>query len=695
MTNNPFEQQAKAKERGKAKAEAKACDGAQVLPSPLQHLGNQTVGTLSQSLDKNILTTPNCPYLGPRQCIQQWQQLGADKVLIQGIMKGVRAPLHSVPPPLPAGRDKSHPFGEQMTKTIGEYLANGIIRPLTATESQNTRHWVPTFPRPKKDSDKIRIITDLRQLNNCHQVPKHKQETWNSMLNTLQDPTLQWAITLDLKSFFHHLQLHPKMQRWMRIQVDNHQYQLQGMPFGWALSPWWSNKLSKPIRQWMNQRQWAHAWYVDDILLLAHTKAEAEHRAAQLIQLLTQLGVQVNKEKSMTQAAQTVLYLGHYIDLNRNKIHHTTPKLTQAVKMVKHQLTGKNFQPKNAASLAGTLVDLSKSILNIQGLPQQLMQMAAKGVRQNKPYCKHYKQAWQYSTSKPPQMQKVLQTTLQELLQPIAKVMRPAAAAQQYTLQTDSSNQGWGACLLLNNKEIGTCAQQWQPQEKNMHITQTEALASALALHNLLPKVTPGSSIKLQSDAISTVYAWNKGSKNNNINHPILQSLKQATMRDIHIRAEHIPGHLNVRADWLSRNTDPKNYHLNRDTFHKVCKHFNHYPELDLFANRGNRQVKRFCSWRDDCLSQGNAFNNHWGHQINWLNPPWELITKCINKVKQDRARVLFCLPYWQTATWWRDLLPLLTRPLLIVKGRPLYQNPQGDHLPPPRWATCFGIAQG
>ena len=105
--------------------------------------------------------------------------------------------------------------------TIGEYLDNGVIIKLGPEELHRTRSWVPVFPRPKKDSPKIRMITDLRGLNTCHQVPRHRPETWRTLLQTLQEKEYAWACTLDLQNWFHHLEMHPKMGRWMRIRVGD------------------------------------------------------------------------------------------------------------------------------------------------------------------------------------------------------------------------------------------------------------------------------------------------------------------------------------------------------------------------------------------------------------------------------------------------------------------------------------------
>ena len=190
--------------------------------------------------------------------------------------------------------------------TIGEYLDSGVIIKLSPEELHRTRSRVPVFPRPKKDSPKIRMITDLRDLNTCHQVPRHRPETWKTLLQTLRQGEYAWACTLDLQNWFHHLEMHPKRGRWMRIKVGGQAYQLKGMPFGWAMSPWWSQKMSKPIRAWLHTHNIRHAWYVDDVMVLGRSSKEAEENTCKLVDMLTQLGVRVNEKKSMTQATQQV-----------------------------------------------------------------------------------------------------------------------------------------------------------------------------------------------------------------------------------------------------------------------------------------------------------------------------------------------------------------------------------------------------
>ena len=179
--------------------------------------------------------------------------MGAGNVLLQGIKKGVGAPLLHIPTTRHPKRVNPEDQEAMMT-TIEEYLDTGVIRPLTFQELASTKVWTPVFGQAKKDTGKTRLITDLQHLNLCHQVPRHKaeSESWTSIQETVGKKGLYWDITLDLKGFFHHLQMNLTVQRWMRFQFNNQSYQIQAMPFGWALNPWWANKFTKPITAWMN-----------------------------------------------------------------------------------------------------------------------------------------------------------------------------------------------------------------------------------------------------------------------------------------------------------------------------------------------------------------------------------------------------------------------------------------------------------
>ena len=342
-----------------------------MVPPPCP-LGDQ-VGSLSDELLRNDIDINYTPlYLGPRTHIANWEALGADNVLLTAIRRGVRAPLLKIPDPL-APRCVQP---QSLQNTIQKYAEEQGIRKMTTEETQRTKFWVPIFGRPKKEGG-TRLITDLRNLNQCMDIPHHRPESWKTVLRTLEDKSLKWGITLDMSSYFHHLSIDKKTQRWMRFQIEGVAYQIQAMPFGWSGSPWWSHKMAQPIRAWLNQNLITHCWYVDDVLILGETKEQCESNASKLVNLLTSLGIKVNKDKSMIAASQEVNYIGHCFNLLTNLVSHIPSKLQHLQRMVKHQMKSNVMTPRYLCALAGSLLDAVKSNVALTGLAQNLMQQAA------------------------------------------------------------------------------------------------------------------------------------------------------------------------------------------------------------------------------------------------------------------------------------------------------------------------------
>ena len=661
------------------------------------------------AITKNATQLQGTQHLQLRQRISAWEGITQDKVLLHAIEKGVRAPLRSIPPP--NNNKVMYSTSPELATTIMDYLEAGVITKLGMTQAQRTKYWVPIFTRPKKDSDKVRMITDLRELNQCHTIEKHRPQTWNQVCQLLQDPEHQWGMTLDLKGYFHHLGIHLKTKRWMRFRHQGQAYQLEAMPFGWSMSPFWSHRLSKPVRAILNNWGVPNAWFVDDILLLGKTKESVYASATQLIELFTTLGIAVNKDKTMQEPAQEFDYLGQHWNLLTNKVTPHKHKNESSIKKVKHQLKSSVTTPTHLAATAGTLIDMYKSNTKLTGIAQQLMRMAGTLAARNMKEHSNltFRQAWKKSTLKSnirqnpqqgpqaapqPILQQVLQQALEALEHPTPKVFRSNNPAK-LLLQTDASEKAWGATLLLGKKELATSADVWTANQQKLHITHRECLATALALRDLEHMIPQGTHLHLQTDSMATALAWKKGSKNTIMNKIVRPCITRLHTKNIFVTAEHIPGTSNKRADWLSRNPDPKNYQLNPQIFKQICTTHNFWPTIDLFANKHNRQCQRYCTWRMDQNSQGNAFNLNWAKERGWMNPPWDLIPQCIQKIKEDKATVLCCLPVWQTAQWWRELNNIMTHQPTIIHHQPLYSDPSGTPMPCPRWPTLFCVLTG
>ncbi|KAA6355430.1 MAG: hypothetical protein EZS28_049044 [Streblomastix strix] len=121
-----------------------------------------------------------------------------------------------------------------------------------------------TFGRMEKDirceSSERRNITTTFQMKGVEQV------------RYLLIPN-DWAVTLDLKSAFHHLIVYLPHRAYLAFEVDNHHYQYRAMPFGCKHSPiFFTQALTLFLTEIRNRTNIRIINYSDDLLLLYQDK---------------------------------------------------------------------------------------------------------------------------------------------------------------------------------------------------------------------------------------------------------------------------------------------------------------------------------------------------------------------------------------------------------------------------------------
>ena len=165
------------------------------------------------------------------------------------------------------------------------------------------------------------------------------------------------------------------------------------------------------------------------------------------------------------------------------------------------------------------------------------------------------------------------------------------------------------------------------------------------------------------------------------INHlggrkPVLSAIARdirATAHQFGIQpiAVHRPGKLNQRADKLSRwKQDSTDLQLRPDLFKKADRRWGPHS-IDLFANRLNRQTRRYVSWRPDphsTASDGLRFPLT-GENA-WCFPSEALIQRLLAKLIREQATVTLVAPLWPSKPWWPELQALrIDRPIILPPG--------------------------
>ena len=158
-----------------------------------------------------------------------------------------------------------------------------------------------------------------------------------------------------------------------------------------------------------------------------------------------------------------------------------------------------------------------------------------------------------------------------------------------------------------------------------------------------------------------------------------------ALTKNIWLSAAYIPGKTNRVADKMSRRFNATlEWTLNSSFFDKVVQCFSR-PTVDLFASRVNYRLPAYVSWKPDPnASFVDAFSIS-GAQFThgYVFPPFCLLSRCIQKIAQEKATVTMIVSVWTTQVWFTGLLSLLiAQPRVFHVTNHVLSNPllPGSH---------------
>ena len=235
---------------------------------------------------------------------------------------------------------------------------------------------------------------------------------------------------------------------------------------------------------------------------------------------------------------------------------------------------------------------------------------------------------------------------------------------------TDTSNEGWGA-----NSGDFTASGSWSIPERGLHITYLELKAVLLALKRF-KHVVKRQVVLVSTDNTTVVVYINKegGMRSGSLCALLWRLLSWCNLRQIVLKARHIPGRLNVIADKLSCQGQviQTEWPLNKKVFDRLCFRW-HHPEVDLFATRYNCKLSKFVSPVPDPQAWAvDALTVPWENLDLYAFPPVALLGKVRSKLSDHlRKRVILIALCWPNMPWFWDLVDLLTEIPLCLPIHP------------------------
>lgn len=201
-------------------------------------------------------------------------------------------------------RPHSPPEQEIIKKFIEDGLKDKTIEPSTSPWS------APLLLVPKKDG-KTRVCVDFRALNRVTRRNAYPLPRIDDSYQTLAGA--RFFTTLDLKSGYWQVRLHPDAVEKTAFTCRYGHYQFRVMPFGLTNAP-------ALFQQMMNEILHSHIdicamVYLDDVIIYSATENEHVRNVLAVLQLLEQHNLVLNLEKC-TWALPSIPYLGHIVSGN-------------------------------------------------------------------------------------------------------------------------------------------------------------------------------------------------------------------------------------------------------------------------------------------------------------------------------------------------------------------------------------------
>ncbi|KAF0298368.1 polyprotein [Amphibalanus amphitrite] len=157
-----------------------------------------------------------------------------------------------------------------------------------------------------KDNKRARILYDLSPLTPHLDPPPCFLPR---AMDLLQSPVPLWAIKIDLRHGFYHIPLHPALQPYMGVRLHSgEEYLWTVLPMGLATAPALMQAVMASVVKFVQHRipGITGKVYLDDFLFYSTRPEDLLPIPA----LMTEIGLQMNVNKSVLQPTQRLTYLG-------------------------------------------------------------------------------------------------------------------------------------------------------------------------------------------------------------------------------------------------------------------------------------------------------------------------------------------------------------------------------------------------
>jgi hypothetical protein len=611
-----------------------------------------------------------------RTRVAAWRQMGASSRILQWVQRGVRIQFTRRPP-------QSYHMGNSLnnlTPPQQEWWVQERLRLLKAGAWEPAtcdKYVSKAFLVPKPGANSWRLVLDLRHLNTFCSAYKMRMETLKKLQRVMRGG--EWMASFDLKDGFYALGIAPEHRKYFTFNVNGELLQYAALPMGWNGSPYVFTKFTQVLTSFLRSPKMAatrskflensntspeeaevlrkrpgdiQGWgvtllhYLDDFLIIARTQEELQVQMSFVESAVEALGLTINYSKSNWSPTQDLKHLGLGINSARNIFYVTADKKAKIRAVAKQML---------CVSAAKARWVTARSVASLTGLAQSVY-LAVPPARfhlRSLHECLSTKKSWSSRVKLSRQALFDLQwwTSFPDKWNGRAIWRSPVTAS----LHTDASMKGWGGVVNCQLPAHGF----WRAAQQRCHITLLELKAVRFSVESFLEELRGREVLHWCDNQAVVQILTNVTSRSPAMMRELRKLWRLLDMADISLRVRYIRSAANVWADQLSRRENRDDWMLNWRYFNVLETRYGPHS-VERFATANNTHLARFNSEFNSPGSEGvDAMAISWEHENNFINPPWSLLDKVAQKLREEGAQATVVAPYWVNETWFRELQDL------------------------------------
>lgn len=547
----------------------------------------------------------------------------------------------------------------QITKEILALQAKNVIEPCSFEEGEFLSN---IFTRPKKDGG-TRMILDLSELNQSLNVQHFKMDNIHTAKHLISPHC--YLASIDLQDAYYSIPVDPNSRKYLRFMWQGERWQFAALPNGLSTAPRLFTKLLKPVFAELRKAGHTVIGYLDDTIIIGETKEKLKESVSATTKILSELGFLIHTKKSVLIPTRELAFLGFILNTESMIVKLPQTK-AQEVKDICRELMG-TYLPsiRMVARVIGKVIATFPAVEYGPLYYRSMERDKIAALRQNRG---HFDRKMKLSL----EAKEELKWWINNVSMASSPIVRKKPDLE---LHTDASGLGWGATDL--QKQTGGRWNEFEAERaRNNEINFLETLAAGLGIKSFcMNKRNVHVMVRIDNTTAVAYLNHMGGCKSTMCDKMSREIWQWCISRNIWVSAAHVPGRLNTIADERSRKfNDRTEWKLNRQVFDRIVSHFG-VPEIDLFASRLNAQVEKYVTWHPDPGAFAvDAFTLDWKPFAFYAFPPFCMIPKCLQKIREDKARGLLLVPNWPTQAWFPQLVSMM-------EGEPLFIQRQEDLL--------------